>query len=58
MTDDKHKTDMRDRARVAASQAYEVLYLMQQTKGSARDLIKRFGNDRETLVREARKLDR
>jgi hypothetical protein len=61
MADDKSKTHSRDRTRVAGSQAYEVQYLMQQTKVSAeqaRDLIKRFGNDRETLVREARKLDR
>jgi hypothetical protein len=35
---------------------YEVEYLMRRTKISveqARDLIKRFGNDRPTLLREA-----
>ena len=61
MSDNKSQTDSRDRSRIAGEQDYEVQYLMKQTKISAeqaRDLIKRFGNNRETLVREARKLDR
>jgi hypothetical protein len=61
MADDKSKTGGQDRARVAGGQDYEVQYLMQKTKVSAeqaRDLIKRFGNDRDVLEREARKLDR
>ena len=61
MEDNKSQTDSRDRSRIAGEQDYEVQYLMKQTKISAeqaRDLIKRFGNNRETLVREARKLDR
>jgi hypothetical protein len=61
MADNKSQADSRDRSRITGEQDYEVQYLMKQTKISAeqaRDLIKRFGNDRETLVREARKLDR
>lgn len=61
MADDKTKTGGQDRTRVAGGQDYEVQYLMQKTKVSAeqaRDLIKRHGNDRETLEREAKKLNR
>ncbi len=59
MADDKSKTGKQDRMRVAGGQDYEVQYLSEQTgitAEQARDLIKRFGNDRETLEREAKKL--
>ena len=59
MANDKSKTDNRDRERVAGGQDYEVQHLMQATKISAeqaRELIKKHGNDRDTLEREARTL--
>ena len=57
MPDDKSKTDNRDRMRVAGGEDYEVSYLVEQagiTREQARDLIKRYGNDRETLMKHAR----
>jgi hypothetical protein len=48
-------------ARVAGDEDYEVQYLTEKTGISAvqaRDLIKRHGNDRETLEREAKKIRR
>jgi hypothetical protein len=59
MPDDKTKTDSRDRFRVAGGQDYEIDYLVEKagiTREQARDLIKRFGNDRETLMKHARNL--
>lgn len=59
MPDDKSKTDQRDRSRVAAGDEYEVLYMVEQagiTRQQALELIKRYGNDRETLMRHARNL--
>jgi hypothetical protein len=59
MADDKRKTGQQDRIRVASGQEYEVHDFAEKfglTNGEARDLIERFGNDRETLEREARKL--
>ena len=59
MVDDKTKKDKRDRDRVAAGEDYEVRYLMEKTgisESQALALIHRFGNDRETLEREANKL--
>ncbi len=59
MADDKSKTDKQDRDRVAGGQDYEARYLAKDTGISveeARELIKRYDNDRETLQREARKL--
>ena len=59
MPDDKSKKDNRDRMRVAGSEDYEVDYLVEKagiTHQQARDLIKRYGNDRETLMRHARNL--
>ena len=57
MADDKSKTD-RDRARVAGGQDYEVVeYLVKQagiTPDQARELIKRYGNDREVLLQHAK----
>ena len=57
MIDDKTRKDRRDR--VGAGEDYEVRYLMKKTgisESQALVLIHRFGNDRETLEREARKL--
>ena len=59
MTDNPQKQDNRDRSRVSGSEDYEVRYFAEQngiSMDQARDLIARFGNDRETLNREARKL--
>lgn len=48
-----------DRERVAGGQGYEVEYFARKhgiSAEQARDLIKRHGNNRETLDREAAKL--
>ncbi|BCM19278.1 DUF3606 domain-containing protein [Mesorhizobium sp. J8] len=58
MADDKTKRDFRDRDRVSANDDYEVEYFAQKvglTVQQVRELIKKHGNDRETLEREARK---
>jgi hypothetical protein len=57
MTDDKSKRDNRDRSQVASGENYEVKYLSDQTgitPEQARTLIRRFGNDREKLMAEAK----
>ena len=54
MPDDKSKRDQRDRSRVSAKEDFEVRYFAQEAGISleqARDLIERFGHDRETLMR-------
>lgn len=59
MTDDKSKTDNRDRAKVAGGEDYEVSYLMEKagiTREQADGLIKRYGNNRETLMKHAKNL--
>ncbi|HEV2897686.1 MAG TPA: DUF3606 domain-containing protein [Pseudaminobacter sp.] len=59
MVDDKSKTGWQERNRVSASDPYEVGDFADKFNLSitgVHDLIKRFGNDRETLEREARKL--
>ena len=59
MADDKTKMDARDRSQVAADERYEVEYLTEKTgvsRTQALELIRKHGNDRETLLREARKL--
>jgi hypothetical protein len=51
--------DARDRNRVSSEEPYEVQYLAERTGIStrvARELIKRFGNDRRVLEKEALKL--
>ncbi len=61
MADDKTKTDKRDRNKVAAGEDYEVDYLVEKTgisRAEAIGLIHKFGNDRATLEREAKKLTR
>jgi hypothetical protein len=59
MADDKTEVGQPDRSRVAGGERYEVQHLAERTgisSDQARDLIQRFGNDRETLEREAKKL--
>jgi hypothetical protein len=59
MVDDRTKKDRRDRDRVAAGEDYEVRYLMEKTgisESQALTLIHRFGDDRKTLEREAKRL--
>ncbi|RUU12730.1 DUF3606 domain-containing protein [Mesorhizobium sp. USDA-HM6] len=59
MTDDKSNRDFRDRDRVAGDEEYEVGYLASKfglTISEVRELIKKYGNDRETLEREAKAL--
>ena len=59
MPDDKNKTDNRDRMRVAGGEDYELDHLVEKagiTRNQARDLIKRYGNDRETLMKHERNL--
>lgn len=59
MPDNKSAIGEPDRSRVAAGERYEVQHLAERTGIStdeARQLIEQFGNDRETLEREAMKL--
>jgi hypothetical protein len=59
MPDDKRHVGEPDRSRVAGEQEYEVRYLVEKhglSGEQARDLIARFGNDREKLDRAARDL--
>ena len=59
MPDNKSQVGEPDRSRVAAAERYEVQHLAERTGIStdeARELIEKFGNDRETLEREAAKL--
>jgi hypothetical protein len=57
MPDDKSKAGGPDRSRVAAGEDYEVQYLAEQTgltAEQARALVRRYGNDREKLMQEAK----
>jgi len=59
MADNKNRQDNRDRGKVAGGQDYEVQYLAEKTgisPAQARELIRKHGNDRETLERAARNL--
>jgi hypothetical protein len=59
MPDNKSKVGEPDRSRVAGGERYEVQHLAERagiSTDEARELIERFGNDRETLEREAKKL--
>jgi len=59
MADDKTQRDFRDRERVSGDEEYEVGYFASKfglTIPEIRDLIKKHGNDRETLEREAEQL--
>ena len=54
MPDDKSMRDKRDRGRVAAEQDFEARYFAQEAGISleqAKELIERFGHDRDTLLR-------
>ena len=56
MPDEKSMRDKRDRGRVAAEQDFEARYFAQEAGISleqAKELIERFGHDRDTLLREA-----
>ena len=59
MKDTKSKSDDRERARIAAAEDYEIDYLVVKTgitREQARALVRKYGNDRETLMKHARKL--
>ncbi|RNJ41402.1 DUF3606 domain-containing protein [Mesorhizobium erdmanii] len=59
MADDKSKRDFRDRNQVSADEDYEVQYFAEEagiTPEQVRDLIRKHGNSRETLEREAKAL--
>ncbi|RUU88712.1 DUF3606 domain-containing protein [Mesorhizobium sp. M7A.F.Ca.MR.176.00.0.0] len=59
MPEDTSKRDFRDRDRVSGDEEYEVGYFVskfQLTIPEVRELIKKHGNDRETLEREAKAL--
>lgn len=59
MADDKSFIRGQDRARVAGGQDYEVEHFASKhglSTDQVQDLIKRHGNDRETLEREVAKL--
>ena len=59
MPDNKANIGEPDRSRVAAGERYEVQHLAELTgisTNEARELIDKFGNDRDTLEREAAKL--
>jgi hypothetical protein len=59
MADDKSKADNRDRAKVAGDEDYEIRWLSKVTgitPAQARELIKRYGNDRALLEEHASKL--
>jgi hypothetical protein len=59
MADDKTKTGKQDRARVAATQDYEIRDFADKfdiSPAQAKRLIERHGNDHGMLEREARKL--
>ncbi|MFI0847192.1 DUF3606 domain-containing protein [Mesorhizobium sp. IMUNJ 23232] len=59
MADDKSKQDNRDRSQVAGDQEWEVGYVASKfglSTDQVRELIDRFGNDRNVIEREAEKL--
>lgn len=58
MSDDKTKTDGRDRSKVAGEEPYEVSYFAQKhgiSAEKARELIDKHGNDRATLDEAAQR---
>ncbi|MDW6020278.1 DUF3606 domain-containing protein [Mesorhizobium sp. BAC0120] len=57
MPDDKSKKNKHVRSRVAGGEDYEVQYLAEQTgltADQARTLVRRYGNDRQKLMEEAK----
>lgn len=60
MADDKNKLGYQDRAKVSGDEEYEVGYFASKFGLSipqVRDLIKKHGNNRDTLEREAKALN-
>jgi hypothetical protein len=60
MTDDKSKQDNRDRAKVSASEDYEVNYLMTKydlSRNQALDLIAKHDGNRKKIERELSAVD-
>lgn len=61
MANDKSKRDKRDRLRVAGGQDYEVMYIAKEsgaTPDQVRQLIKAYGNSRDTVMAAAMALGR
>ena len=59
MAENKPHTDNHERLRVAGGEDYEVAYLVVEEgipPETARELIRRYGNNRENLLRYAKKL--
>lgn len=59
MPDDPNKRENRDRSRAAGGEEHEVRHFAEQNSISvnqARELIRKHGNDREALEREARRM--
>ena len=59
MADNRSQVGEPDRSRMAAGERYEVQHLAERhgiSTDEARELIERFGNDRDVLDREAEKL--
>jgi hypothetical protein len=59
MNDNLNKKGFRDRQRVAGTQEHEVRYFAKEagiTVEQVRELIGRYGNDREILMQEAKRL--
>ena len=59
MADNRSQVGEPDRGRVAAAERYDIQHLAERhgiSTDEARELIERFGNDRDTLDREADKL--
>ncbi|WP_095091509.1 DUF3606 domain-containing protein [Mesorhizobium sophorae] len=59
MADDKNKLGYQDRTRVSGDEEYEVGYLASKfglSTDHVRELIKKHGDNRETLEREAKAL--
>jgi hypothetical protein len=61
MADGKSKNSKQDQGRLSSGDHYEIrdfAHEFDMSLGQVRDLIRRHGNDRATLEREARKLKR
>ncbi|MGU3493969.1 DUF3606 domain-containing protein [Xanthobacteraceae bacterium A53D] len=61
MADNPSKRDERDRSQVAGGEGYEIEYFAKEAGISAeqaRELVRKHGNDRETLKAEAKKLSK
>ena len=61
MADNKQNVGEPDRSRVSGSEDYELDHVAQKhgiSRDQVRELVERFGNDREVIDREAAKLGR